>query len=64
MKVTGQLLGSAAIREGYRNDSNGNHIHPDRIYVYEGEKYQALTALWMLGEKRPKVLKPLTNVNR
>jgi hypothetical protein len=55
---TGQLLGRDAIREGYTHDSNGHPIQ-NRIYVYTGERWQGIIALWPLGERKPKELKPL-----
>jgi hypothetical protein len=58
MSITGQLLGRDAIREGYTNDSTGAPIQ-DKIYTYEGVRYQGLTALWLLGTKKPKEPKPL-----
>lgn len=55
---TGQLLGRDAIREGYTHDSTGAPIQ-DKIYVYQGERYDGLVALWLLGTKKPKEPKPL-----
>jgi hypothetical protein len=55
---TGQLLGRDAIREGYTCDSTGAPIQ-DRIYVYEGERWNGIRAMWPLGSKKPKEIKPL-----
>ena len=63
MKTTGQLLGLAAIREGYTHDRTGEPIQ-DRIYTYEGLKYDGLTALWLLGTKKPREPKPLKRTER
>lgn len=63
MKVSGQLLGRDAIREGYTHDSTGAPIQ-DSIYNYEGLKYEALTALWLVGTKKPKEQKPLKRKER
>jgi hypothetical protein len=63
MKVTGQLLGRDAMREGYTHDSTGAPIQ-DKIYEYHGERWQGLTALWLLGTKKPKEPKPLKRTER
>jgi hypothetical protein len=58
MKVSGQLLGRDAVGHGYTHDSTGAPIQND-IYCYQGERWDNLTALWLLKEKKPKELKPL-----
>lgn len=58
-KVTGQLFGKDALKEGYLTDSMGLAIDPNAIYNYEGQKYDGLTYLCRLG-LRPRVRKELT----
>jgi len=60
MTITGQALGSALIRDGYRTDSNGDHLRPDKIYSYEAQRYTEVLALWPVGDRKPKKLKPIT----
>jgi hypothetical protein len=63
MKISGQLLGRDAVGHGYTHDSTGAPIQ-DKIYEYQGERYDGLTALWLLGTKKPKELKPLKRKER
>lgn len=59
MKTSGQLEGRHAIREGYQTDSMGLAIDPGALYTYEGVRWTEITAMWRMGQKRPKDLKPL-----
>lgn len=64
MNQTGQLEGRHAIREGYTHDSMGLTIDPGALYHYEGIRWSGITAMWRMGLKRPRELKPLKKSNQ
>ncbi len=59
MNTSGQLFGKDAIAEGYTHDSMGLQLDPGALYVYEGIRWSGITAMWRMGLRKPKDLKPV-----